>query len=139
MPKTNAERIREFHETLGVGAPDIPTLPQPQTLALRETLLDEEFREVKGAFAALLAGQTADIAPLIHELTDLLYVTYGAILACGVDADAVFAEVHAANMRKLGGPRRPDGKVLKPPDWEPANVAAVIAQQRAAARPKKQS
>jgi len=65
----------------------------------------------------------------VHELTDLLYVTYGAILACGVDADAVFVEVHRANMQKLDGPRRADGKLLKPPNWQPADVAGVIAEQ----------
>lgn len=70
------------------------------------------------------------MAPLIHELTDLLYVTYGTILTCGVDADEAFAEVHRANMRKILGPRRADGKQLKPADWQPADVAGVIARQR---------
>lgn len=62
----------------------------------------------------------------VHELTDLLYLTYGAILACGVDADAVFAEVHRANLSKAGGSRRADGKLLKPPGWQPADVRGVI-------------
>ena len=57
---------------------------------------------------------------------DLLYVTYGAILACGIDPDPVFAEVHRANLSKAGGPTREDGKVLKPPGWQPADVRSVI-------------
>jgi predicted HAD superfamily Cof-like phosphohydrolase len=56
-------------------------------------------------------------------------VTYGAILTCGVDADAVFAEVHRANLSKAGGPRRADGKILKLPGWQPADVRSVIEQQ----------
>ena len=71
-------------------------------------------------------GCSGDLAPLAHELADLLYVVYGALETCGLDADAVFAEVHRANMSKAGGPRRADGKLLKPPGWRPADVAAVL-------------
>ena len=66
-----------------------------------------------GGGETVLAQETndsAELTDLIHELTDLLYVTYGAITACGVDPDAVFAEVHRANMQKANGPRRADGK-----------------------------
>jgi predicted HAD superfamily Cof-like phosphohydrolase len=49
-----------------------------------------------------------------------------------VDGDAVFGEVHRANMRKLDGPRRADGKLLKPPGWQPADVRGVIEQQKEA-------
>ena len=72
------------------------------------------------------AATPADLAPLAHELTDLLYVAYGALLALGVDPDAAFAEVHRANVTKAGGPRRPDGKVLKPPGWQAADLRRVI-------------
>ncbi len=60
-------------------------------------------------------------------LADLLYVSYGALDAFGLPADAIFAEVHRANLSKAGGPRRADGKVLKPPGWRPADVASVIS------------
>ena len=80
--------------------------------------------------AVLQANEPTDVTNWVHELADLLYVTYGAILACGVDADAVFAEVHRANLSKAGGPRRADGKLLKPPGWQPANVREVINQQQ---------
>ncbi|MCA9965662.1 MAG: hypothetical protein KC423_15520, partial [Anaerolineales bacterium] len=73
-------------------------------------------------------GDIIDAAPLMHELADLLYVVYGAMWAFGIDPDPIFAEVHRANMQKAGGPRRADGKLLKPPDWQPANVAGVIAR-----------
>jgi predicted HAD superfamily Cof-like phosphohydrolase len=129
---TNAEKIHDFHLALDGIAPERPTLPPPDTISLRQTLLREEYEEVMEAFAQLLAaseaGESADITPLMHELADLLYVTYGAFTAFGVDADAVFAEVHRANMQKANGPRRADGKVLKPADFKSADVAAVLAR-----------
>lgn len=119
---------------MGRPMPAAPTVPSAETLALRRTLIDEEYAEASAAFQTVLDARrndrTPDITDLIHELTDLLYVTYGAILACGVDADAAFAEVHRANMQKLEGPRRADGKLLKPPGWQPADVRGVIERQR---------
>lgn len=132
MTATNAQKIREFHREVGKGLPTTPTQPNPELLAFRKKLIDEEYTEVSEAFKQLANNlkqeSSADLANLIHELTDLLYVTYGAIQSCGVDPDAVFAEVHSANMRKLGGPVRADGKILKPANWQPANVAGVIQQ-----------
>lgn len=132
-PQSNAERLREFHRAVGLGRADQPTLPAPAVLDLRRTLIREEAGEVEAEFTALAArldtGETVpptDLAPLAHELADLLYVTYGALDALGIDADAVFAEVHRANMGKLGGPRRADGKLLKPGGWQPADVRGVL-------------
>ncbi len=126
---TNADRIREFHEAMGAHLPTRPVLPDDKLLTLRRTLIDEEYAEVTAVFRQLITGQTDDITQLVHELTDLLYVTYGAIQACGVDPDPVFAEVHRANMAKMNGPRRADGKVLKPAGWQPADVRGVIERQ----------
>ena len=127
---TNADRLREFHRAFGSPLPTRPRTPDHELLVLRQALIREEFQEVMVAFDELskaqAAGRDADIAPLIHELTDLLYVTYGTILTRGVDAD----EVHRANMCKVSGARRADGKQLKPADWQPADVAGVIARQK---------
>ena len=131
---TNAERIREFHAAMEPALPTSPITPSLPILQVRKTLVDEEYAEVTAVFQELIAaseqGDEIDITHLIHELTDLLYVTYGAIQSCGVDPDAVFAEVHAANMRKMGGPRRADGKILKPDDWYPADVRGVLERLR---------
>lgn len=137
---TNAQKIIAFHEAIEAGYPSTPTLPTEELLDLRQTLITEEYKEVLAAFEKVRHGrEPADdgaLVQLAHELADLLYVTYGALAACGIDADAVFAEVHAANMRKISGPRRADGKILKPADWQPANVAAVLARQaEATSRP----
>lgn len=135
-PLTNAARLREFHRAAEFVAPDCPTVPGPGNLALRRTMIWEEAQEVDAEFTALAARLAAgepvvpgDLAPLAHELADLLYVTYGALDTLGIDADAVFAEVHRANMAKLGGPRREDGKLLKPGGWQPADVRRVIEGQ----------
>lgn len=131
--ETNFTRVRDFHVGYGIALPSRPLLPPADTLAIKKKLIDEEYAETTAEFAQLIAAQAAgeapDITQIVHELTDLLYVTYGAILAFGVDADAVFAEVHRANMEKLGGPVRADGKQLKPPGWQPPDVAGVIARQ----------
>ena len=124
--KTNAEKIKEFHITMGGAAPDFPKMPDQSLLDLRKTLIREEYEEVTEQFDRLINGEHKDMTSLIHELTDLLYVTYGAIWACGVDPDPVFEEVHSANMRKLDGPRRADGKILKPEGWQPADVGKII-------------
>lgn len=130
---SNAARLREFHRAAEFVAPPRPTVPSPDLLTLRRTLIREEVQEVDAEFTGLAARlevgepvSSGDLAPLAHELADLLYVTYGALDALGIDADAVFAEVHRANMAKLGGPRRADGKLLKPEGWQPADVRGVI-------------
>ncbi|GAA0509936.1 hypothetical protein [Deinococcus depolymerans] len=138
-PVSNARRLRAFHDAIGEVPPAGPTVPDGRLLALRRALIREEFGEAEAEFEALdrrvRQGEPVppeDLTPLAHELVDLLYVTYGALDRLGVDADAVFAEVHRANMTKVSGPVRADGKLLKPPGWQPANVRAVLSRQRAA-------
>lgn len=130
---SNFERLIEFHRQIDGTVPSNPRVPDGDTLRLRCALLEEEYEELMAAIRRLLnareAGEEADITELTHELVDLLYVTYGTILKCGVDADEVFEEVHRANMRKLTGPKRADGKQLKPEGWRPADVAGVIERQ----------
>ena len=132
--KTNGDRLREFHLTMDGRIMPKPGVPDVETLLVRRTLIDEEYAEVAAVFnelfSALQRGEPVDIAPLMHELVDLLYVTYGTMWACGVNPDPVFAEVHRANMQKASGPRRADGKVLKPDNWQPPDVRGVIARQK---------
>lgn len=131
MTKTNYQQILDFQRAVD-SVPAQPVVPSEAMLQLRHTLIREEYEEVSEAFAELTAvspNDPAALTDLAHELADLLYVVYGTFAAMGVDADAVFAEVHRANMTKLEGPRRADGKLLKPPGWQPADVAGVIAAQ----------
>ncbi len=135
MTTSNAQRVRDFHDALGDDYPSTPTVPSPELLALRTRLIDEEHAEVAEAAQQIAerlstgpALRPTDLAPLAHELVDLLYVTYGALAALGIPADAAFEEVHRANMTKAGGPRRADGKVLKPEGFQPASLARIIAK-----------
>lgn len=109
--KTNFELVREFLHIFG----------NYKNIDLCEELITEEFKEVKEAWA-----QGADRAQLVKELIDLLYVTYGALTYLNVPADLAFAEVHRSNMSKLGEDGKPiyrgDGKVLKGPNYSPANM-----------------
>ena len=110
--------------------PNVPAFLKPPHSQLRLTLIREEMQEVEAEFEQLAYdlphAAPADLAPLAHELADLLYVTYGALGTLGVDADAVFAEVHRANLAKTTGPRRADGKQLKPEGWQKADVRRVL-------------
>ena len=74
---------------------------------------------------ALDSGVLADIA---QELADVVYLAYGTAYSLGIPLDLVIAEVHRANMRKIGpsGPILKDGKVQKPSGWQPPDVAGVM-------------
>jgi len=89
--------------------------------------------EALAALADAGGDATTEQAAAAHELADLLYVVYGTFVALGIDADEVFEEVHAANLRKAGAPRRADGKQLRPDGWRPADVAGVLERQRRSA------
>jgi predicted HAD superfamily Cof-like phosphohydrolase len=128
MP-TNYERLEDFHAAIGQPKPSVPSVPDAAILELRQRLIEEEFKETLEAFAEVRTNLDVRGEAFVHlmrELADLLYVTYGTFVACGVNADVVFAEVHRVNMHKTTGPRRADGKVLKPADWQPPNVAGVL-------------
>lgn len=111
MQPSPASLVREFHRAFGLDARSTPTEVSPELAAHRGELLAEEAAEVAEV------SVTGPLDRLAHELADVVYVAYGTALVHGIDLDAVIAEVHRANMTKLGpdgrGARRDDGKVLK--------------------------
>lgn len=112
--------LAEFHQAFGqpFGHGDVADS------ALRRTLHEEEHAELLAALDA------ADLAAVAHELADVVYVAYGSAHSLGIPLTRVIAEVHRANMSKIGtdGPTlREDGKLLKPPSFRRADVAAVLA------------
>ncbi len=135
---SHEEMVREFLRAAGDEVPGSPTTPSLATLRMRRILLREEMREVNNALDAVEVAAHQDqpddelvrLAHLAHELTDLLYVTYGTLLVMGVNATPVMREVHAANMRKFAGLQVKGVKVQKPADWVPANVQRVLQFQR---------
>jgi predicted HAD superfamily Cof-like phosphohydrolase len=130
---SHADLVSEFHRTIGGLLPDRPTAPSIDGLTLWETLVREEFTEVEAEYDAMRGRlaegdeiRLADLAALGHELVDLLYVAYGALLTLGLPVDAIFDEIHRANLAKASGPVRNDGKQLKPPNWRPPDVLGLL-------------
>jgi len=113
--KTNFEMVGEFMRTFGQEVKTRPSLADPNTARLRLKLILEEYEELEDA---VTEGHLVEIA---DALTDILYVTYGAGHAYGIDLDKCFEEVQRSNMSKLGKDGKPiyreDGKVLKGPDY----------------------
>ncbi|MER5770788.1 pyrophosphohydrolase domain-containing protein [Streptomyces sp. NPDC001985] len=132
MKQSPATLVQEFHRAFGLDTRAVPAQVPPELAAHRHDLLAEEVAEVE---------EVAVLGPLdslAHELADVVYVAYGTALVHGIDLDAVLAEVHRANMSKLGPDgtpvRRADGKVLKGDHYQPPDVAAVLRRQGWAAQ-----
>ena len=114
--------VAAFHRQFGLTAPDNVDLERfPGELRVR--LIQEEADE----FAA--AVRERDLPEMVDALCDLLYVTYGAAVALGVDLEPFFAAVHEANMAKHGGYRRADGKWMKPNGWQPPDIGRLLRER----------
>jgi predicted HAD superfamily Cof-like phosphohydrolase len=116
--------VLEFHRRCGILIGERPGLPAPEVVVQRQRLIAEEVAELDEAL------QRGDLAEVADALADLLYVTYGAAISFGIDIRPIFEAVHRANMAKVGGPRRPDGKLLKPDGWQPPDHQPALEQMR---------
>lgn len=103
---------------------DSPDLGHEELQDLRVSLIQEELKELQEALAE------KDLIEVADALTDILYVTYGAGHAFGIDLDDCFQEVHFSNMSKLGYDGNPiyrdDGKVMKGPRYYAPDLKEVI-------------
>ncbi len=125
--RAQLEALVEFHRTMGVYYAEAPTARLPEDVAaVRLALLEEELEEYRQALAA------GDLVAIADALTDLLYVLLGTFISHGLQdvAEALFAEVHRSNMTKIAPDGRviyrEDGKVLKPPTFEPPDLRGVL-------------
>ncbi|GHE06868.1 MazG nucleotide pyrophosphohydrolase domain-containing protein [Streptomyces alanosinicus] len=127
MSTSPADLVQEFHRAFGLDARSTPTEVDPELAAHRGELLAEEAAEV----AEVAVDGPLD--KLAHELADVVYVAYGTALVHGIDLDQVIAEIHRANMSKLGPDgqvaRRADGKVLKGEHYRAPDVSSVLRHQ----------
>lgn len=130
MTQSPAHLVAQFHQAFNLISHNTPTLLDRADAEVRTRLLAEEAAEVQDA-----VGQAENLEPrqaltnIAQELADVVYVAYGTALAYGIDLDAVLAEVHRANMSKLGAAGQPithEGKVVKGPNFQPANVHGVL-------------
>ena len=121
---TNFEKVGIFMKTFGQEVKSKSELANEKINTLRISLIEEELDELKKALKDNNIKEVAD------ALTDILYVTYGAGHAFGVNLDKCFNEVQNSNMSKLGEDGKPiyneNGKVMKGPKYFKPNLSQFI-------------
>jgi len=121
---SNFEDVKKFMQTFGQTVITKPQFPDEKTMQLRYDLIKEELKELE------LAMKTKNLKEIADALTDILYVTYGAGYAYGIDLDKCFKEVQRANMSKLGEDGIPiyneKGKVMKGPNYIEPNLKQFV-------------
>ena len=122
---TNFEHVRKFMETFGQEIKEKAEFPIEKITSLRYELITEELDELKEAM------DNKDIKEIADALTDILYVTYGAGHAYGINLDKCFEEVQNSNMSKLGSNGKPiyndKGKVMKGPNYFKPDLNKFVA------------
>ena len=112
---SNFNKVKTFMETFGQEVKTKPSFSSDKINTLRYDLIKEELEELK------IAMENKDLLEVADALTDILYVTYGAGHALGIDLDKCFEEVQNSNMSKLGEDGKPiyneSGKVMKGPKY----------------------
>jgi len=121
---SNFSSVKKFMETFGQEVKNKAEFPNEKIQDLRISLIEEELFELKEAI------ENKDIKEVADALTDILYVTYGAGHAFGIDLDKCFDEVQKSNMSKLDENGKPifneHGKVLKGPNYFKPNLEKFI-------------
>jgi len=121
---SNFNKVKTFMETFGQEVKDKPSFSTDKINSLRYDLINEELEELK------VAMKNKDLLEVADALTDILYVTYGAGHAFGIDLDKCFEEVQKSNMSKLGEDNKPiyndTGKVMKGPKYFKPDLTKFI-------------
>ena len=122
---SNFENVKKFMKTFGQEVKEKAEFPSDKITSLRYDLISEELSEFKEAI------NKKDIKAVADALTDILYVTYGAGHAFGINLDKCFEEVQNSNMSKLGEDGKPiyndKGKVMKGPNYFKPNLDKFVA------------
>ena len=121
---TNFEKVGIFMKTFGQEVKDRPSFSTEKINNLRVSLIEEELKEFKDAM------ESKDLLEVADALTDILYVTYGAGHAFGINLDKCFDEVQNSNMSKLDPDGKPIyndfGKVMKGPNFFKPNLKKFL-------------
>ena len=121
---SNFSKVGTFMKTFGQEVKTKPSFSTDKINKLRIDLIKEELEELKEAF------NNKDLLEVADALTDILYVTYGAGHAFGIDLDKCFEEVQQSNMSKLDNEGKPiyndTGKVMKGPKYFKPNLSKLI-------------
>ena len=122
---SNFESVKKFMETFGQEIKEKASFPNEKITSLRYELIKEELDEFREAI------DKKDIKEVADALTDILYVTYGAGHAFGINLDKCFEEVQNSNMSKLGKDGKPiyneNGKVMKGPNYFKPDLTKFVA------------
>ena len=121
---TNFDKVGIFMKTFGQEVKDKPSLDDEKINQLRINLIKEELNELKEAMS------NKDLVEVADALTDILYVTYGAGHAFGINLDKCFNEVQKSNMSKLDENGKPiyneSGKVMKGPNYFKPDLSKFV-------------
>tara|TARA_B110000444_G_C18681425_1_gene519931 strand:- start:489 stop:860 length:372 start_codon:yes stop_codon:yes gene_type:complete len=121
---SNFKKVRIFMETFRQEVKNKASFPNDKTVNLRFGLINEELLELKEAI------KQKDLTEIADALTDILYVTYGAGHAFGINLDKCFQEVQDSNMSKLDENGKPifneQGKVMKGPNYFKPNLKKFL-------------
>ena len=122
---TNFEKVGLFMTRFGQEVKKKPSFSSDKINNLRISLIEEELNEFKEAVSK------KDLKEVADALTDILYVTYGAGHAFGINLDKCFEEVQKSNMSKLGNDGEPiyneHGKVMKGPKYFKPNLKKFLS------------
>jgi predicted HAD superfamily Cof-like phosphohydrolase len=121
---SNFNKVKTFMQTFGQEVKIKPSFSSDKINSLRYDLIKEELEELK------VAMESKDLLEVADALTDILYVTYGAGHAFGIDLDQCFEEVQNSNMSKLDVDGKPiyneSGKVMKGPKYFKPNLTKFV-------------
>ena len=121
---SNFNKVKFFMETFGQEVKNKPSFSSNKINKLRYDLIKEELDELR------VAMENDDLLEVADALTDILYVTYGAGHAFGINLDKCFDEVQNSNMSKLDKNGKPiyneDGKVMKGPKYFKPNLSKFL-------------
>jgi len=113
------KQVLEFHKAFEIPNFQKPTLLLTERAEGRARLIEEESEEL------IHALRTYNMTGIADGLADLLYVTFGTAIVCGIDIEPVFDEVHRSNMSKKGG-RLIKGKWVKPSTYSPPDLRPIL-------------
>jgi|TARA_B100001063_G_scaffold36430_1_gene29948 predicted HAD superfamily Cof-like phosphohydrolase len=122
---SNFQKVGTFMKTFGQEVKSKPSFSTDKINKLRIDLIKEELEELTEAMI------NRDLLEVADALTDILYVTYGAGHAFGIDLDKCFNEVQSSNMSKLDENGRPiynnSGKVMKGPNYFKPDLSKFVS------------
>ncbi|MDA9199534.1 nucleoside triphosphate pyrophosphohydrolase family protein [Candidatus Pelagibacter sp.] len=122
---SNFNKVGTFMKTFGQEVKRKPSFSSDKINKLRIDLIKEELDELQEAM------KNNDLLEVADALTDILYVTYGAGHAFGIDLDKCFEEVQNSNMSKLGENGKPiyneSGKVMKGPNYFKPDLSKFVS------------